>query len=34
MRTWSIPVGRIFGVEIRVDLTLVFLLAFVWMIES
>src|SRR5215472_5978201 len=34
MRTWSIPVGRIFGVEIRVHLTFVFLLAFVWMIES
>ena len=34
MRTWSIPIGRIFGVEIRVHLTFVFLLAFVWMLES
>jgi len=34
MRNWSIPVGRLFGVEIRVHLTFVFLLAFVWMLES
>jgi len=34
MRSWSIPVGRLFGVEIRVHLTFVFLLAFVWMAES
>lgn len=34
MRSWSILVGRIFGVEIRVHLTFVFLLAFVWMAES
>jgi Zn-dependent protease/CBS domain-containing protein len=33
-RNWSIPIGRLFGVEIRVHLTFVFLLAFVWMAES
>ena len=33
-RSWSIPIGRLFGVEIRVHLTFVFLLAFVWMAES
>jgi Zn-dependent protease len=31
---WSIPIGKIFGVEIRVHLTFVFLLALVWMAES
>jgi len=34
MRNWSIPVGRLFGVEVRIHLTFVFLLAFVWMLES
>jgi Zn-dependent protease/CBS domain-containing protein len=34
MRNWSIPIGRLFGVEIRVHFTFVFLLAFVWMAES
>lgn len=34
IRNWSIPIGRLFGVEIRVHLTFVFLLAFVWMLES
>jgi hypothetical protein len=34
MRNWSIPIGRLFGVEIRVHLTFVFLLGFVWMAES
>jgi Zn-dependent protease/CBS domain-containing protein len=34
MRNWSIPIGRLFGVEIRVHVTFVFLLAFVWMAES
>jgi Zn-dependent protease/CBS domain-containing protein len=34
MRNWSIPIGRIFGVEIRVHLTFVFLLALIWMAES
>ena len=34
MRNWSIPAGRIFGVEIRVHLTFLFLLIFVWLTES
>src|SRR4029077_795911 len=34
MRNWSIPIGRLFGVDIRVHLTFVFLLGFVWMGES
>ncbi|MGC2195389.1 MAG: site-2 protease family protein [Terriglobales bacterium] len=34
MRNWSIPIGRLFGVEIRLHFTFVFLLAFIWMAES
>ncbi len=34
MRNWSIPAGRIFGVEIRIHLTFFFLLIFVWLTES
>lgn len=34
MRSWSIPAGRLFGVEIRVHLTFFFLLVFVWVTES
>ncbi|HZQ66888.1 MAG TPA: site-2 protease family protein [Terriglobales bacterium] len=34
MRSWSIAAGRIFGVEIRIHLTFLFLLVFVWMTES
>jgi Zn-dependent protease/CBS domain-containing protein len=34
MRSWSIPVGRLFGVEIRIHLTFFFLLAFVWGTEG
>ena len=34
MRNWSIPIGKLFGVEIRLHLTFVFLLAFVWMAEN
>ncbi|MGH9579822.1 MAG: M50 family metallopeptidase [Terriglobales bacterium] len=34
LRSWSIPAGRLFGVEVRIHLTFFFLLAFVWMIES
>jgi Zn-dependent protease/CBS domain-containing protein len=34
MRNWSIPIGKLFGVEIRVHFTFVFLVAFVWMAES
>jgi Zn-dependent protease/CBS domain-containing protein len=34
MRNWSIPAGRLFGVEIRIHLTFFFLLLFVWLTES
>src|ERR1017187_6855171 len=34
MRSWSIPFGRLFGVEIRVHLTFLFLLFFVWSTEA
>ena len=34
MRNWSISAGRILGVEIRIHLTFLFLLVFVWMTES
>jgi Zn-dependent protease/CBS domain-containing protein len=34
MRNWSIPAGKIFGVELRVHLTFVFLLMFVLFTES
>jgi len=34
MRSWSIPVGRLFGIEIRVHLTFLFLLVFVWGTEA
>jgi Zn-dependent protease/CBS domain-containing protein len=34
MKSWSIAAGRIFGVEIRVHLTFVFLLLFVWVMEA
>ncbi len=34
MRNWSISIGRLFGVEIRLHFTFVFLLAFIWMAES
>ncbi len=30
MRSWSIPVGRLFGIEIRIHLTFLFLLVFLW----
>ncbi|MGA7558642.1 MAG: site-2 protease family protein [Terriglobales bacterium] len=33
MRSWSIPLGRLFGIEIRVHLTFLFLLVFVWSVE-
>jgi Zn-dependent protease/predicted transcriptional regulator len=33
-RGWSIPAGRLFGVDVRVHLTFLFLLAFVWFTES
>ncbi|MFY9561608.1 MAG: site-2 protease family protein [Terriglobales bacterium] len=34
MRSWSIPAGRLFGIEIRVHLTFFFLLFFVWGLEK
>src|SRR5260370_12518484 len=34
MRSWSIPLGRLFGIEIRIHLTFVFLLAFVLSTEG
>ena len=34
MRNWSIPAGRLFGVEIRIHATFAFLFAFVWLTES
>jgi len=34
LRSWSIPVGRIFGVELRIHLTFLFLLLFIWFTES
>src|SRR5512138_1696595 len=34
MRNWSIPAGKIFGVELRIHLTFAFLLLFVWATES
>jgi Zn-dependent protease/CBS domain-containing protein len=30
MRSWSIPAGRLFGIEIRIHLTFFFVLAFIW----
>jgi Zn-dependent protease/CBS domain-containing protein len=34
MRNWSIPAGRLFGIELRIHVTFIFLVAFVWMAES
>jgi Zn-dependent protease len=34
MRNWSIPAGKIFGVELRIHMTFLFLLLFVWLTES
>src|SRR5580658_1491890 len=34
MRSWSIPLGRLFGIEIRIHLTFLFLLFFVWGTEA
>ena len=34
MRSWSIPAGRIFGIEIRIHWTFLFLLAFIFLTES
>jgi Zn-dependent protease/CBS domain-containing protein len=34
MRGWSFPAGRLFGVDIRIHATFLFLLGFVWFSES
>jgi Zn-dependent protease/CBS domain-containing protein len=34
MRSWSIPAGRIFGIEIRIHWTFLFLLAFIFLTET
>ncbi len=34
MRSWSIPAGRLFGVELRIHWTFFFLLAFIFLTES
>ena len=34
MRSWSIPAGRVLGVEVRVHLTFLFLLFFIWLTEA
>jgi Zn-dependent protease/CBS domain-containing protein len=34
MRNWSIPAGRVFGIELRIHLTFLFLLIFVSLTES
>ena len=34
MRSWSIPAGRLFGIEIRIHWTFVFLVFFLWAAQS
>jgi Zn-dependent protease/CBS domain-containing protein len=34
MRSWSVPAGRLFGVDIRIHVTFLFLLVFVWVTQS
>jgi Zn-dependent protease len=34
MRSWSVSAGRVFGIDVRVHLTFVFLLFYVWMTEA
>jgi Zn-dependent protease/CBS domain-containing protein len=34
MRGWSFPAGRLFGVDLRIHVTFLFLLGFVWFSES
>ncbi len=34
MRSWSIPAGRVFGIEVRIHVSFLFLLVFVWMTEA
>ena len=33
LRSWSMAVGRFFGVELRIHATFIFLLAFIWSVE-
>ena len=34
MRSWSIHAGRIFGIDLRIHISFLFLLAFVWMTDA
>lgn len=34
MKNWSVPAGRMFGIELRIHLTFLFLLVFIWLTES
>jgi Zn-dependent protease/CBS domain-containing protein len=34
LRSWALRIGRVFGIELRVHLTFIFLVAFVWLTES
>ena len=34
MRSWSVSAGRFFGIDVRVHVTFLFLLIFIWMTES
>jgi Zn-dependent protease/CBS domain-containing protein len=34
MRSWAVRIGRVFGIELRIHLTFLFLVAFVWLTES
>jgi Zn-dependent protease/CBS domain-containing protein len=34
MRSWSVPAGRLFGVDVRIHLTFLCLLVFVWFTQS
>jgi Zn-dependent protease len=34
MRSWSIPAGKLFGIEIRIHWTFVFLVIFIWAAQS
>ena len=34
MRSWSIHAGRIFGIDLRIHVSFLFLLAFVWMTDA
>jgi Zn-dependent protease len=34
MRSWSLPAGRLFGVDLRIHITFIALLLFVWVTQS